>query len=78
MSKRFCDVCDRLRLTSDGRLRSCLPTDKDIDLKEAYRAGATEVELEELVRRAVQLKPEAGEYSFDKEGRARNMVEIGG
>lgn len=78
MSKRFCDICNRLRLTADGRLRSCLPTDKDVDIKEALRSNVSDEELVALIRQAVLLKPEVGEYNFDKSGHDRSMVEIGG
>ena len=78
MSKRFCDICDRLRLTADGRLRSCLPTDEDVDIKEALRSGASDAELIALIRKAVLLKPELGEYNFSESGHDRSMVEIGG
>jgi cyclic pyranopterin phosphate synthase len=78
MSKRFCDICNRLRLTADGRVRSCLPTDKDVDIKEALRSGASDAELIELIRRAVLLKPEVGEYNFTETGHDKSMVEIGG
>lgn len=78
MSKRFCDICDRLRLTADGRLRSCLPTDEDVDIKEALRSSASDAELVALIRKAVLLKPELGEYNFSESGHDRSMVEIGG
>ncbi len=78
MSNRFCDGCNRLRLTSDGKLRSCLPADMDVDLRSALRSGGTDEELAALIRRAVLLKPESGEYNFDKEGRNRSMIHIGG
>ena len=78
MSKRFCDICNRLRLTADGRVRSCLPTDKDVDIKEALRSGATDDELIGLIHRAVLLKPEVGEYNFTETGHDKSMVEIGG
>ncbi len=78
MSKRFCDICNRLRLTADGRLRSCLPTDKDVDIKEALRSNASDEELVALIRKAVLLKPEVGEYNFGGSGHDRSMVEIGG
>jgi cyclic pyranopterin phosphate synthase len=78
MSKRFCDICNRIRLTADGRIRSCLPTDSDVDIREALRSGAGDAELIALIRKAVLLKPEVGEYNFDKSGHDRSMVEIGG
>ena len=82
MSNRFCDACNRLRLTSDGRLRSCLPSDKDVDIKEALRSNATPGAIDdvliELVRKAVLLKPEVGEYNYDDDSRGKSMLQIGG
>jgi cyclic pyranopterin phosphate synthase len=78
MSRRFCEDCNRLRLTADGRLRACLPSDKDLDLKAAFNAGGAPDELEAMIRRAVLLKPEAGEYNYNESGHGRDMVEIGG
>ena len=78
MSNRFCDSCNRLRLTSDGRLRACLPSDKDVDIRDALRTNATEAELTKLVREAVLMKPEVGEYNYDDDSRGRSMLQIGG
>lgn len=78
MSNRFCEACNRLRLTSDGKLRSCLPADKDVSLKEALRTNAPTEELLALIRRAVEIKPETGEYTFTAEGRKTSMIHIGG
>ncbi|MEK7314067.1 MAG: GTP 3',8-cyclase MoaA [Deltaproteobacteria bacterium] len=78
MSNRFCEGCNRLRLTSDGKLRSCLPADKDVSLKEALRTNAPKEELLALIRRAVEIKPETGEYTFTEEGRKTSMIHIGG
>ncbi len=78
ISKRFCDHCNRLRLTADGRLRVCLPSDEDADLKKAMRAGATDEDLINIIRNVVLRKPESGEYTYETLGRKRSMVEIGG
>lgn len=78
MSNRFCEACNRLRLTSDGKLRSCLPADKDVSLKEALRTNAPAEELLALIRKAVEIKPETGEYTFTEEGRKTSMIRIGG
>ncbi|MFZ3071968.1 MAG: GTP 3',8-cyclase MoaA [Thermodesulfobacteriota bacterium] len=78
MSNRFCEGCNRLRLTSDGKLRSCLPADKDVSLKEALRNNAPTEELLALIRAAVEIKPETGEYTFTEKGRKRSMIHIGG
>ena len=79
MSSKFCNLCNRLRITADGRLRACLPADdKDADLKSALRAGASDDELLAIIRKVVSLKPESSEYTFDSLGRKKSMVDIGG
>ncbi|MCK5236016.1 MAG: GTP 3',8-cyclase MoaA, partial [Deltaproteobacteria bacterium] len=78
MSKRFCEDCNRLRLTSEGKIRACLPSDNDVDLKEAIRRGATDEEILKLVREVISNKAQEGKYNFDDSGRKRSMVDIGG
>jgi len=78
MSNRFCDGCNRLRLTADGKIRPCLPADQEVDVREALRTGGTDEEIAGLFRGAVLMKPEIGVYNFEKKGRARSMVQIGG
>ncbi len=85
MSERFCNGCNRLRLTSDGRLRSCLPTDSEVSIRKALRNSSDRAPLAALIEEAVLLKPEQGEYKFnDEELKAgciasrRSMTEIGG
>ncbi len=75
VSHGWCENCNRLRLTSDGFLRSCLTLDLEIDVKEALRNGAEDNEIAELFRKAVLFKPEKG--TFHGEGK-REMSEIGG
>lgn len=75
VSHGFCESCNRLRLTYDGFLRSCLTHDFEVDLKKALRDGADDSRIEELFRKAVILKPERG--CFVK-GTKRDMREIGG
>jgi cyclic pyranopterin phosphate synthase len=53
VSNPFCGNCNRLRLTADGQLRTCLFSVIEHDLKTPMRAGATEAELEHLIREAV-------------------------
>ncbi len=82
MSNRFCYDCNRLRLTSDGKIRACLPTDSDVDIKAALRSGKNPVEIDKeiiaLVKKAVLLKPETGEYTYNDDERDRSMIHIGG
>jgi cyclic pyranopterin phosphate synthase len=57
VSRPFCRDCDRLRLTADGQLRTCLFGHQETDLRSALRQGATDAELAELIRVAVRAKP---------------------
>lgn len=79
MSDHFCRWCNRLRLTSLGRIRPCLFSATEIDIKTPMRAGASDEELERLFLSAVMAKPEghslAGEKPFIA---ADSMSQIGG
>ena len=79
VSEPFCSACDRIRVTPDGRLRTCLFSTWETDLKGPMRAGASDAELTGLIRSAV-AKKEAGhginDPSFVKPQRA--MYAIGG
>lgn len=57
VTEHFCARCNRLRLTADGKLRLCLLSNLEIDLKAPLRAGASEEDLARLLRQAVQAKP---------------------
>ena len=57
-SSHFCRSCNRLRLTADGRLRTCLFSEREIDLKRPLRNGCSDDELAGLIKRAVEEKPE--------------------
>jgi cyclic pyranopterin phosphate synthase len=56
VTQAFCSTCDRIRLTADGALRSCLFATTETDLRGPMRAGATDDELAELVRSCVGSK----------------------
>lgn len=57
VSQPFCDSCNRLRLTSDGKLRSCLLSGGEIDIKAILRSNPTEEQLTDAFSRAANLKP---------------------
>jgi len=78
MSNRFCDGCNRLRLTADGKIRACLPADDEVDVRMVLRDGGSDKDIAECFRRAVLTKPEVGVYNFEEHGRARSMIQIGG
>lgn len=59
ISDPFCSSCNKLRLTSDGRLRSCLHLSMSINLKKAIEQGASEQDLAFLFEEAVAMKPES-------------------
>ncbi len=52
----FCDDCNRIRLTADGHLRTCLFSHRETDLRRAVRSGATDADLAEMIRDAVWKK----------------------
>ena len=79
VSEPFCADCNRIRLTADGRLRTCLFSLNETDLRGPLRAGAGDRELERIIREAVwrkELKHNVGEPGFIQP--ARTMSAIGG
>jgi len=78
MSNRFCDGCNRVRLTSDGKIRACLPADDEVDVRTVLRGGGSDEDIVTCFRRAAWAKKEVGIYNFEEQGRARSMIQIGG
>lgn len=79
VSEPFCADCNRLRLTAEGRLRTCLFSLRETDLREPLRAGASDEELAELIRAAAwrkELKHRVNEPGFVPP--PRTMSAIGG
>ncbi len=79
VSEPFCADCNRVRLTSEGKLRTCLFSLQEIDLRGPLRGGASDAELEGLIRDAVwrkELKHRVNEPGFRQP--ARTMSAIGG
>ncbi|MEI6793537.1 MAG: GTP 3',8-cyclase MoaA, partial [Actinomycetes bacterium] len=71
--------CNRIRLTAEGKLRTCLFSLHETDLREPLRSGASDDELIQIVRDAVwrkELKHHVGEPGFIQP--ARTMSAIGG
>ena len=74
MSHQFCDRCDRIRVTADGKLKPCLHSDQEIPLR-----GLTGEALREAIRKGIAAKPPR--HHMTETGRsdtARNMNQIGG
>ena len=79
VSEPFCADCNRIRLTAEGKLRTCLFSIHETDLREPLRAGASDAELERMIRDAVwrkELKHHVGEPGFRPP--PRSMSAIGG
>jgi cyclic pyranopterin phosphate synthase len=74
MSNHFCASCNRLRLTSDGKLRPCLFSDREIDVMGPIRAG-DEGAVDEAIREAIGIKPDE---HHEERGTERRMSQIGG
>ena len=79
VSEPFCGDCNRIRLTAEGMLRTCLFSLNETDLRGPLRAGASDAELEAIIRDAVwrkELKHRIGDPGFIQP--ARSMSRIGG
>ena len=74
LSHHFCAECNRLRLTADGRLRTCLFCDDELDATTVLREG-TDQDVRALIRRALAEKPESHDMRI---GTLRRMSQIGG
>jgi cyclic pyranopterin phosphate synthase len=79
VSEPFCSDCNRVRLTAEGKLRTCLFSVNETDLRAPLRGGASDAELASLIRDAVwrkELKHHVGEPGFVQP--PRTMSAIGG
>jgi cyclic pyranopterin phosphate synthase len=79
VSEPFCSTCDRIRLTADGQLRTCLFSRREWDLKTPLRNGTSDERLVELIRFAVahkELKHKINDPGFVRA--SRSMSQIGG
>jgi cyclic pyranopterin phosphate synthase len=79
VSSHFCHDCNRLRLTPDGKIRTCLFSDDEIDVKELLRHGGSDQDLKELLLVALEKKPERHPIRSPQFKKCqRNMSAIGG
>jgi len=79
MSESFCSTCNRLRLTADGSIKSCLFYAAEINLRDAMREGASDKDLKEMILFSLAQKPEAHPPAEEiAAGENRAMIEIGG
>ena len=80
MSHKFCSSCNRVRLTSEGYLKTCLQYDVGTDLRVLLRGGASKEEIKEAIQKAIQEKPRAHQFTEKQGGHGEHhmMSQIGG
>lgn len=78
LSQHFCNTCNRVRLTADGKLRLCLHSSQEIDLKDVLRSGKTDSEIADVFAAAVWHKPAEHHMNDQPWQDKRVMSQIGG
>ncbi|MDH5735222.1 MAG: GTP 3',8-cyclase MoaA [Gammaproteobacteria bacterium] len=78
MSQHFCATCNRVRLSVDGTIYTCLGQEHHFELRPLLRAGISDHELEQTIRTAINLKPEKHEFNENPEKVLRFMSYTGG
>jgi len=78
VSNPYCEDCNRMRVTSDGKIRLCLLSDKEISFRETLRGGGTHADLVALFRQAVTHKPWGHKLEDGIHPELRTMSQIGG
>ena len=79
VTSHFCEECNRIRLTPDGKIRTCLFSDNEIDVKEILRKGGSDQNLKEMLLLALRTKPERHHINTHQFKKCqRNMSAIGG
>lgn len=81
ISEPFCNTCNKLRLTSNGKLKNCLHPSKTIDLKEALNGESADRDVAMLIQEAVDLKPQSHSFASSaakQEKENFSMCQIGG
>ena len=78
-TRSLCSNCNRIRLTADGKIRNCLYSDEEFDLKKLLRSIRSDKDIERVIRKAMRLKPEDGWFAQKgKERHRESMTQIGG
>ena len=78
MSQHFCASCNRVRLTVDGTLHLCLGQEHSVALRPLLRQGISDVALQQVIREAIELKPERHEFNEAPQKIIRFMSQTGG
>ena len=75
LSRHFCSECNRLRMTADGKIRPCLFSDVEYDMRAALRSDGGDDAIRAVLMEALGAKPDD---HHDKVGTERGMSQIGG
>jgi cyclic pyranopterin phosphate synthase len=78
VSNPYCDDCNRMRLTADGRMRMCLLSDQEINFRNTLRTGGSHQDLVALFGQAIQRKPVGHQLKNGVHPEIRTMSQIGG
>jgi len=78
VTEHFCFQCNRLRLTADGKLRPCLLSENEIDLRQPLRSGMSSVELKRLIKEAIASKPLRHRLAEGDVPKGRSFSQVGG
>ncbi|CAN7185404.1 GTP 3',8-cyclase MoaA [Phenylobacterium sp. LjRoot219] len=81
LSHNFCEACNRVRLTCTGTLHTCLGQEDATDLRAVLRAGASDAELEEVIRNGILAKPKGHDFKIARAAGpsvSRHMSTTGG
>jgi len=78
ISNHFCGNCNRLRITSDGKLKPCLLSNEEIDIKNKLREGASDEVIKTILASSIGMKPEKHTIDKDRLNNTRGMSKIGG
>ncbi len=78
VSNHFCFRCNRLRLTADGKLRPCLLSEEEIDIKQPLRGGASPAAVKELIQQAVARKPRRHQLAEGSVPHHQTFSQVGG
>ncbi|MCR4805791.1 MAG: GTP 3',8-cyclase MoaA [Clostridia bacterium] len=78
VSHRFCEDCNRIRLTADGRLKSCLAFPAGEDVRAVLRSGGSSADIRACLARCIQNKPQRHRFGLEETEESRLMSQIGG
>jgi cyclic pyranopterin phosphate synthase len=78
ITEHFCYQCNRLRLTADGKLRPCLLSEEEVDVRQSLRNGASVIELKSLIEQAIARKPHRHNLDTGRKQGGRPFSQVGG